>query len=187
MAKLSLNEVAKNFSVSRSTLYRAVKEGRISRGADGLFDVAEVIRCFGDAQPSSPKNNNLNDTEVKKDDSDLRQLIDFMKREIDGYKDREQRYLDQIERFQLLLEYKEKSDETSHETSETISNNMDLSTDIKDNLKCNLSHETVKGASDGVSVKHHETRINDDEMMSKTTESSLKKRGFWSKFFLPND
>ena len=48
MAKLSLTEVSKRFNVSRSTLYRAIKEGRLSRSSDGLFDVSEVIRCFGE-------------------------------------------------------------------------------------------------------------------------------------------
>ena len=48
MAKLSLSEVSNRFNVSRSTLYRAIKEGRISRSSDGLFDIAEVIRCFGE-------------------------------------------------------------------------------------------------------------------------------------------
>ena len=41
-----------------------------------------------------------------KDDADLRQLVDFMKKEIESYKDREKRYLDQIDRFQLLLGHK---------------------------------------------------------------------------------
>ena len=48
MAKLSLSEVSQRFNISRSTLYRSIKEGRLSRSSDGLFDIAEVIRCFGD-------------------------------------------------------------------------------------------------------------------------------------------
>ena len=100
MAKLSLSEVSNRFNVSRSTLYRAIKEGRISRSADGLFDIAEVIRCFGEPIKKHEQKQEVNQS---KDDADLRQLVDFMKKEIESYKDREKRYLDQIDRFQLLL------------------------------------------------------------------------------------
>lgn len=55
MAKLSLSEVAKKFHVDRSTIYRAVRNGRLSRSSDGQFDLAEVIRCFG--EPEHPPKN----------------------------------------------------------------------------------------------------------------------------------
>ena len=55
MAKLSLSEVAKKFHVDRSTIYRAVRNGRLSRSSDGQFDLAEVIRCFGEPEQTSQK------------------------------------------------------------------------------------------------------------------------------------
>ena len=42
MAKLSLSDVSKKFHVDRSTIYRAVGNGRLSRSSDGQFDLAEV-------------------------------------------------------------------------------------------------------------------------------------------------
>lgn len=114
MAKLSLSEVSKRFNISRSTLYRAIKEGRLSRSSDNLFDVSEVIRCFG--EPT--RKNEINQiVDPHKNNEDLRQLVDFMKKEIEAYKDREQRYLDQIDRFQLLIEYKENIEQLSHDTT----------------------------------------------------------------------
>jgi len=57
MAKLSLSEVSKRFNIDRSIVYRAVKNGRLSRTGDGQFDLAEVIRCFGEPQQvSQPAN-----------------------------------------------------------------------------------------------------------------------------------
>lgn len=114
MAKLSLSEVSKRFNVSRSTLYRAIKEGRLSRSSDNLFDVSEVIRCFGEPNKKIENNQTLN---PPKDDADLRQLVDFMKKEIEAYKDRERRYLDQIDRFQLLIGHKENVEDLSHDTT----------------------------------------------------------------------
>lgn len=167
MAKLSLSEVSNRFNVSRSTLYRAIKEGRISRSADGLFDIAEVIRCFGEPIKKHEKNQVIDEP---KDDADLRQLVDFMKKEIESYKDREKRYLDQIDRFQLLLGHKESEEKMSHDTpnrhfNETpCDNNDDSSESIENkNIKQNSSsHDTVtrhtSEAPQNVSKTRHETR-----------------------------
>ena len=52
MAQLSLTEVSKRFNVNRTTIYRAVSSGKLSRLNNGLFDLAEVIRVFG--EPPAP-------------------------------------------------------------------------------------------------------------------------------------
>ena len=131
MAKLSLSEVSNRFNVSRSTLYRAIKEGRISRSSDGLFDIAEVIRCFGEP---IKKHEQKQEVDQSKDDADLRQLVDFMKKEIESYKDREKRYLDQIDRFQLLLGHKESEEKISHDAPVTHPNDA----------PCDKNNEIIK-------------------------------------------
>ncbi|KWA93960.1 DNA replication protein [Acinetobacter baumannii] len=150
MAKLSLTEVSKRFKVSRSTVYRAIKEGKLSRSADNQFDLAEVIRCFGEPViKASPEEQSKAPV---KDDADLRQLVDFMKREIESYKEREQRYLDQIDRFQLLLGHKESSEKVSHDTPVTRSNDTPCDTfndtpepiDTKAMIQNETSHDTLK-------------------------------------------
>ena len=158
MAKLSLSEVSNRFNVSRSTLYRAIKEGRISRGADGLFDVAEVIRCFGEPI----KKHDLNQvTTSAKDDADLRQLVDFMRKEIESYKDREKRYLDQIDRFQLLLGHKEPEDKMSHDTPVTQTNETKKDFHNKEILEKVVSHDVPMKRTSGThwnaSMKRDET------------------------------
>lgn len=166
MAKLSLSEVSNRFNISRSTLYRAIKEGRLSRSTDGLFDVSEVIRCFGEP---TKKQDNAQTLDRPKDDADLRQLVEFMKREIESYKDREQRYLDQIDRFQLLLGHKESSEKSSHETPMTqpndttcdTSNKIPETPSIKEMKQNDMSHDSsmkrLNDAPRDISMKHHET------------------------------
>ena len=178
MAKLSLSEVSKRFNISRSTLYRAIKEGRLSRSSDGLFDVSEVIRCFGEPVTKQKEE----EPQVIKNDADLRQLVDFMKKEIDAYKDREQRYLDQIDRFQLLIGHKENTETLSHETNMKHPNDapgdniseIPLSHNNKDLEQNIMLHETdVKHPNDAPRDKlitHHET-----------TQREPKKRGLFSR------
>lgn len=166
MAKLSLSEVSKRFNVSRSTLYRAVKEGRLSRSSDNLFDVSEVIRCFGEPAKKNETDQILNSP---KDDADLRQLVNFMQKEIEAYKDREQRYLDQIDRFQLLIGHKENTEDLSHETplkqSSDASQDAASETPIPHTNKAmkqnETSHETKtrhpNDAPQNKSIAHYET------------------------------
>ena len=69
MAQLSLTEVSKRFDVNRTTIYRAVNNGKLSRLSNGLFDLAEVIRVFGEPpapvkQSIEPLTSNANDREI---------------------------------------------------------------------------------------------------------------------------
>lgn len=180
MAKLSLTEVSKRFKVSRSTVYRAINEGRLSRGADNQFDLAEVIRCFGEPViKASPEEESKAPV---KDDADLRQLVDFMKREIESYKEREQRYLDQIDRFQLLLGHKESSEKVSHDTSVTRSN--DTPCDTFNDIPETIGIQAVKQ-----NEMSHDTslpRLNDTprdtiETSHDTLKKQPKKRGLFGR------
>lgn len=175
MAKLSLSEVSNRFNVSRSTLYRAIKEGRISRSADGLFDIAEVIRCFGEP---IKKNEQKQGVDQPKDDADLRQLVDFMRKEIESYKDREKRYLDQIDRFQLLLGHKESEEKKSHDAPVKHHNET----------PCDNTNDTVEAIEKN---KHNDvgtlyetpvTHLNDTPTyISKTQYETKKKRGLFGR------
>ena len=179
MAKLSLSEISQRFNVSRSTLYRSIKEGRLSRSSDGLFDLTEVIRCFGEPKAT----NQEAPQEIRKnDDADLRQLVDFMKREIESYKDREKRYLDQIDRFQLLIGYKENSEDLSHDTTMTQTNgaprdtiNNTPETHInKDIEQYKKSHDTTMTQTNGAPRESFMTH--DD-----TPQKEPKKRGLFGR------
>ena len=102
MAKLSLSEVSKQFNVDRSTIYRAVRNGRLSRSSDGQFDIAEVIRCFGEpeqtSQPTEPPK--------KSSDAATQKLISHLENEVKKYQEREERLMQQIDRMQTLIELK---------------------------------------------------------------------------------
>ncbi len=57
MATLTLTHAAAAATgVNRSTLHRAVKDGRLSRDPDGRFDTAELLRAgFGLHPPAAPE------------------------------------------------------------------------------------------------------------------------------------
>ena len=46
--KISVTEAAKQWQVSRTTIYQKIKDGELSRGADKQIDTAEMLRVFGE-------------------------------------------------------------------------------------------------------------------------------------------
>ena len=102
MAKLSLSEVSKQFNVDRSTIYRAVRNGRLSRSSDGQFDIAEIIRCFGEPEQVSQPN----ESAKQGSDAATQKLISHLENEVKKYKEREERLMQQIDRMQTLIELK---------------------------------------------------------------------------------
>lgn len=120
MAKLSLSEVSKQFSIDRSTIYRAVKNGRLSRSSDGNFDIAEVIRCFG--EPMANDKNNEQQSITIADDATAK-LIKNLENEVKKYQEREERLMQQIDRMQTLLELKTVAPTTAAQQQDTTARN----------------------------------------------------------------
>ena len=102
MAKLSLSEVSKQFHIDRSTVYRAIRNGRLSRSSDGQFDLAEVIRCFGEPNSASQPSEFIE----QNTDQATQKLITHLENEVKKYQEREERLMQQIDRMQTLIELK---------------------------------------------------------------------------------
>jgi molecular chaperone GrpE (heat shock protein) len=50
MARISISKAAKDFKVSRNTIYKALEKGRLTRDANGLLDTSDLIRLFSSQQ-----------------------------------------------------------------------------------------------------------------------------------------
>lgn len=96
MAQLSLTEVSKRFNVNRTTIYRAVSNGKLSRLNNGLFDLAEVIRVFGEAPTTETAPVPVPDKESK--------LVEVLERELLFLKNQIEQKDKQINNLTLLLE-----------------------------------------------------------------------------------
>ena len=143
MPTLNLSEVSKQFKVNRSTIYRAVSSGRLSRRADGSFDLAEVIRCFGEpVATQQPKQQHVNQVEHQSN-QDQAKIIELLQKELQQYRDREERLLNQIDRMQTLIEMK------SPPVADTVSQQQPQATE-KDNS--NAISETIENKDIGLNA-----------------------------------
>ena len=106
MTILTLTQAAKVARVARSTLYRAIRKGRISvvsqpNGSKGI-DTAELIRVFGPLQVSAEQSKQSN---TYQDAALLRAHIDALEREntllrdeVQASRERESKLLDVVSR-----------------------------------------------------------------------------------------
>ena len=107
MAQLSLTEVSKRFNVNRTTIYRAVSSGKLSRLNNGLFDLAEVIRVFGEAPTAEAA------PVPDKGSSEQSKLVEVLERELLFLKNQIEQKDKQINNLTLLLETSAKRPEAT--------------------------------------------------------------------------
>lgn len=125
MTIISLSEVSKQFKVNRSTVYRAVSSGRLSRRANGSFDLAEVIRCFGEPVAEKVSVSQHSSVAPQQVNLDQTKVIELLQKELEQYRNREERLLDQIDRMQTLIELKSPvvADATSQQQMHAVQSN----------------------------------------------------------------
>lgn len=157
MAELSLTEVAQRYSKNRTTIYRDLKSGKLSRKSNGKFDLAEVIRAYGEVAIKTEQN----ETSHATSDND-RKIISLLENQIALLTKQLETKDKQIEHLQNLIEYK---GTMLHETSNTvaseaISNDTPISNENKEvepvSMLNNIAPETQKN----VTMKHGATSQN---------------------------
>lgn len=179
MKKLSVAELAKLYGFSRQAVYAHINKGNLSKGADGLIDFSEALRVFGEPQnkgldvnqSQSTNSQNLTEIDILKHQVDLleRQLNQSILRENQSL-ERETFYQEQIGAMQRLLEApKPKATFTNQNTNENTATDPQPKPELKDNaLPSNTPKENKRITVPAI------------------VQPEPNKRGFLSRFFLPN-
>ena len=179
MKKLSVSELAKLYGYSRQAVYAHIKKGNLSKGSDGLIDFAEALRVFGEPQKNnstvnqsqSTNSQNLTEVDLLKRQVDIleKQLNQAIQRENQSL-ERESFYQEQIEAMQRLLE----APKANMTTFTDQSFKQDIATDSRSELASNY---------DGLTTSQQE---NKRIPVAEHVKPEPRKKGFLSRFFLPN-
>ncbi|QYA57132.1 plasmid replication DNA-binding protein (plasmid) [Acinetobacter johnsonii] len=171
MKSLSVLELSKLYSINRQTIYNQINKGILSKNSDNKIDLAEAIRVFGEPirkqDVKEPvKVDSPNSAEVLL----LRQQIDILKNQLDDAKDRESFYQNQIETMQRLLEAPKPHIPTSVDPDPTQAEPM---TEEKEEVIAMPQKEPDATENKRIPVPEQ-------------VEPEQPKRGWLSRFFLPN-
>ena len=171
MKSLSVLELSKLYGINRQTIYNHINKGILSKNSDNKIDLAEAIRVFGEPirkqDVKEPvKVDSPNSAEVLL----LRQQIDILKNQLDDAKDRESFYQNQIETMQRLLEAPKPHIPTSVDPDPTQAEPM---TEEKEEVIAMPQKEPDATENKRIPVPEQ-------------VEPEQPKRGWLSRFFLPN-
>ena len=180
MKALSVIELAQLYGMNRQSIYKRINKGDLSKNSDGKIDLSEAIRVFG--EPSNKNNNvtTLQSTTVQKDTEVdmLKQQVDILKKQLELAHEREVFQREQ-------LEAKDNQIEAIQRLLEAPKTNMTTFTDQKpdQNIATDPRPEP-EPKHDGLTtpVETENKRIPVPEHV----EPEQPKRGWLSRFFLPN-
>lgn len=172
MKSLSVVELSKLYGINRQTIYNHINKGILSKNSDNKIDLSEAIRVFGEpSKKQGVKEPVKVDSQNSTENLLLRQQIDILKNQLEDAKERESFYQNQIETMQRLLE--------APKTNMTTFTNQKPDQDIATNPR--REHEP-KDNGLTTPVETENKRIPVPEHV----EPEQPKRGWLSRFFLPN-
>ena len=179
--KYSVSDAATLYKKSRATLYKDIKNGVLSRDHDGCIDFSELLRVYGEPfgakqakriDTSSIQNQNTPEY-TDKTVVELKSQIDFLKKQLEKAEDRESKANARIDTLLTLIEMKPPTANMTTFTDQKSS--QDIATDPR---------PETEPKHDGLTtpVETENKRIPVPEQV----EPEQPKRGWLSRFFLPN-
>ena len=183
MKALSVIELAELYGMNRQSIYKRINKGDLSKNSDGKIDLSEAIRVFGEPSNKNRDVTTLQSTAVQKETEVdmLKQQVDMLKKQLELAHDREifqREQLEakdhQIEAIQRLLEAP-KPNMTTFTDQEPVQHSM---------AKTDPEPNTAEAKHDGLTTP--EQTENKRIPVPEQVEPEQPKRGFWSRFFLPN-
>lgn len=106
--EVTISEIQQQWKVSRATIYKHIKKGKLSRLQSGKVDVSEVVRVYG--EPKETASRQEVDTGDSQEKALLLEKIRLLENQLDDAKQRESWLKSQVETAQAtikLLEYRQ--------------------------------------------------------------------------------
>ena len=172
MKSLSVIELSKLYGINRQTIYNHINKGILSKNSDNKIDLSEAIRVFGEpSKKQGVKEPVKVDSQNSTENLLLRQQIDILKNQLEDAKERESFYQNQIETMQRLLE----APKTNMTTFTDQKPNQDIATDSQPKPELKDDRLTTPEQTENKRIP-----------VPEQVEPEQPKRGWLSRFFLPN-
>ena len=204
MKSLSVIELSNLYGMTRQAIYKQVNKGNLSKNSDGKIDLSEAIRVFG--EPSRNVNSSQT-TETRKlsEVHLLEQQVYMLQKQLEQAHEREQFQREELKAKNDKLHVKDEQIEAIQRlleaprayTTRSIDPKLDTATDTSSKSESNYDGLTTQQKEAPVQTEI-QTQPKDDGLTTPKqpenkripipdhVEPEPKKRGFISRFFLPN-
>jgi len=175
-------DASKAFKKSRTTIYEAIKNGELSRDNDGLIDLSELIRVYGNpigVQSSTRTEHAQKDVQVRVQseiENVLKDQISLLKNQLDLANQREKSLMQHIEDLTHRIEFKGQLEQTKTDLDE---HKVTTHSEVTENSR------PEPGMKDEGLTTPEQTE-NKRIPVPEQVELEQPKRGWLSRFFLPN-
>ena len=175
-------DASKAFKKSRTTIYEAIKNGELSRDHDGLIDLSELIRVYGNpigVQSSTRTEHAHKDVHVhvqSEIEHVLKDQISLLKNQLDLANQREKSLMQHIEDLTHRIEFKGQLEQPKTELDER---KVTTHSEMTEN-----SRPEAEPKNEGLTTP--EQTENKRIPVPEQVEPEQPKRGWLSRFFLPN-
>ena len=144
-------DASKAFKKSRTTIYEALKNGELSRDNDGLIDLSELIRVYGNpigVQSSTRTEQVQKDVQVhvqSEVENLLKDQISLLKNQLDLANQREKSLMQHIEDLTHRIEFKGTLEQSQQENIDKLneSTNSNIATDPRSQTDSNYDELTT--------------------------------------------
>ncbi|WP_257224733.1 plasmid replication DNA-binding protein [Acinetobacter sp. YH16055] len=151
--KFSIMDASKAFKKSRTTIYESIKSGELSRDHDGLIDLSELIRVYGNpvgVQSSARTEQVQKDVQVhvqSEVENVLKDQISLLKNQLDLANQREKSLMQHIEDLTHRIEFKGTLEQPKQENINKLneSTNLNIATDPRPEIESNYDALTTPG------------------------------------------
>ena len=180
MKALSVIELSQLYGMNRQSIYKRINKGDLSKNSDGKIDLSEAIRVFGEPSSKNRDVTTLQSTAVQKETEVdmLKQQVDILKKQLELAHDREIFQREQ-------LEAKDNQIEAIQRLLEAPKPNMTTFTDQKPSQDIATDpRPEPEPKHDGLTTDSQ--KENPRISVPEPVEPEQPKRGWLSRFFLPN-
>lgn len=79
--RISINQASKDFNISRNTLYKHIKQGKLTRDSDGKVDISDLVRLYSKHANSTQQSttvdtpNLVHIEQLQQENNQLKQLL----------------------------------------------------------------------------------------------------------------
>jgi predicted DNA-binding protein YlxM (UPF0122 family) len=180
MKALSVIELAELYGMNRQSIYKRINKGDLSKNSDGKIDLSEAIRVFGEPSNKNKDVPTLQSKAVQRETEVdmLKQQVDILKKQLELAHEREIFQREQ-------LEAKDNQIESIQRLLEAPKTNMTTFTDQKPSQDIATDSQPKPELKDDELTTHEQTE-NKRIPVPEHIEPEPNKRGFLSRFFLPN-
>lgn len=200
MKSLSVIELSNLYGMTRQAIYKQVNKGNLTKNSDGKIDLAEAIRVFGEP---SKKVTSSQTAETRKLSEVylLEQQVYMLQKQLEQAHEREQFQREELKAKNEQLQVKDEQIEAIQRLLEAPKVHSTRSVDPESNIDKN-SRSKIESNYDGLTTNQEEGCLETEPKHDRATteapkenkripvpepvEETPKKRGFLSRFFLPN-